>query len=112
MLHPVMKRNPGLFDGPLTNHLASSVDLMRPDNATLAANYELPVNQVVQVHTIIGNSKPWKDGTPADGVVPAASARHPGAARERIIDTVDAGLTHHPEPTSELVCILSRHTSD
>ncbi|MDF1842870.1 MAG: hypothetical protein P1U77_15655 [Rubripirellula sp.] len=112
MLHAVMKQNPGLFDGQLTKHLPTSVDLLRPDNAILAATYELPVNRVVQVHTIIGNGKPLKDGTPADGVVPVASARHPGAASEKIIDTIHTELTHHPETTAELVRILSRHTSD
>lgn len=112
MLHAVMKQNPGLFDGQLTKHLPTSVDLLRPDNAILAATYELPVHRVVRVHTIIGNGKPLKDGTPADGVVSVASARHPGAASEKIIDTIHTELTHHPETTAELVRILSRHTSD
>ncbi|MDG2222821.1 MAG: hypothetical protein P8L85_15690 [Rubripirellula sp.] len=112
MLHAVMKQNPGLFDGQLTKHLPTSVDLLRPDNAILTATYELPVNPVVRLHTIIGSGKQLKDGTPADGVVPVASAQHPGTVSEKLIDTIHTELTHHPETTTELVRILSLHASD
>lgn len=112
MLKAVMKQNPGLFDGQLTKHLPTSVDLLRPDNAILTAAYELPVNPAVQLHTIIGNGKPLKDGTPADGVVPVASAQHPGTVSERLIDTIHTELTHHPETTEELLRILRLSASD
>ena len=66
MLQAVTKQNAGLFAGQLTKHLRTSVDLLRPDITILAATYELSVNPVVQVHTFIGDRKPWKDEVPAD----------------------------------------------
>ena len=43
------------------------IDLIVCFTAGSAATYELSVNRVVQVHTFIGDRKPWKDGVPADG---------------------------------------------
>ena len=107
MLKSLLHENPGLFDGK--HRIPASVELLRPDNAILQATYNLHVNPAVQLHTIIGNGKPLKDGTPADGVVPVASARHPGTITEKLIDTTHTQLTDHPETTEEVLRILRQH---
>lgn len=106
LLKSVVNENPGIFKGDLSKHLPASVDLLRSDNAILMAAYQLPVNPNVQLHTIIGTGKSLKDGTPADGVVPVTSARHPGTISERLIDTTHTQLTDHPETTEEVLRIL------
>ena len=105
----VIAENPGVFIKDVTRHIPTSVDLLRPDNPLLMATYTLPVNPNVRLHTIIGNGRKMPHGVPADGVVPVASARHPGTQSERLIDTTHTQLPNHPETTDEIVRILNEH---
>ncbi|MGI9473685.1 MAG: esterase/lipase family protein [Rubripirellula sp.] len=108
----ILADNPGVFVKDVTRHTPTSVDLLRPDNPLLMATYTLPVNPTVQLHTIIGTGRSLRDGTPADGVVPVESARHPGTMSEKLIDTTHTHLPDHPETTNELVRILGDHVQE
>jgi triacylglycerol esterase/lipase EstA (alpha/beta hydrolase family) len=109
MLQNLVAGNPDAFAGEVTERLPSSVELLRPDNPVLLATYKLRVNPAVRLHTIIGTGGELSDGTPADGVVSVASARHPGTVSERRIDATHTQLTSHPETTIEVVRILKEH---
>jgi hypothetical protein len=109
MLQSLVKSNPNVFKGELAHRLPSSVKLLRPDNPILQATYKLRMNPVVRLHTIIGTGRALSDGTPADGVVAVASARHPGTLSERHVKATHTQLTSHPDTTSEIVTILMEH---
>lgn len=109
MLQQLVQKNPDLFGNELTEELPSSIEFLRPDNPVLQATYNLRVNPAVRLHTIIGTGGELGDGTPADGVVTVASARHPGTVSERQIDATHTELTRHPETTLEVVRILQQH---
>lgn len=104
----ILHDNPGVFKD-LERHLPTSIDLLRPDNPILQAVYALPVAPHIQMHTIIGTGHPLRDGTPADGVVPIASARHPGTSSEQLIESSHTQLPDHPQTTREVTRILSEH---
>lgn len=109
MLQELITGNPDTFAEDLTQRIPSSVELLRPDNPVLLATYKLRVNPQVRLHTIIGTGGQLSDGTPADGVVTVASARHPGTVSERKINATHTELTKHPETTAEVVRILQEH---
>lgn len=105
----ILANNPGVFVEDVTRHVPTSVDLLRPDNPLLMATYTLPVNPEVRLHTIIGTGRTLRDGTPADGVVPIESARHPGTSSECRIDTTHTKLPDDEKTTEEIVRILGEH---
>ena len=105
----ILADNPGVFVEDVTRHVPTSVDLLRPDNPLLMATYTLPVNPEVRLHTIIGTGRALRDGTPADGVVPIESARHPGTSSECRIDTTHTKLPDDEQTTEEIVRILGEH---
>ena len=52
---------------------------------------------------------PMRDGSPADGVVPVSSARHPAAISEKYVDATHTGLLGDQETSNELAGILADH---
>ncbi|MEM8678885.1 MAG: hypothetical protein AAGF97_05940 [Planctomycetota bacterium] len=112
LLKKLIKENPGVFHNSLKKGLPSSVDLLRKDSPLLGGMYDLPVSPRVNLHTIIGTGRPFLDGTPADGVVPVASARHPGTVSELMVDATHTELTGHPDSVAELRRILGVHLDE
>lgn len=108
-LHDLMQANPHVFIAEVHDRLPTSIDLLRPSSPLLQATFELPVSPHVTLHSIIGNGKPLKDSTPADGVVAVANARHPETVSEKMIETTHTHLPDHRETSQEITRILSEH---
>lgn len=108
----IIRRNPGLVTPAMQDGIPTSVDLLEPDNPMLAALRELPINQNVTLHSIIGDGgcqMPCRG--PTDGAVAVASARHPGVASEKMVDAKHTELHYHEEGVKELVRILRVHAA-
>ncbi len=100
--------NPDAFTTPM-RRVPTSVDLLRPDSPMLQTIFELPVNRQVRMHSIIGVGHGIGKEA-GDGVVPVASAKHPGVESELMVEAKH-DLHHHPDTIDEVVRILRLHAS-
>ncbi len=93
----------------LLSHPTDSIRALSEDSPGLKMLIDLPMNEDLIVHSIIGDQ--GKGGTPdsSDGWVPYRSAHLDGAASEKIVPASHQGAQGHPETVVELERILSEH---
>jgi len=107
----LMRNNPGAFNPLLIDRPPTSVDLLEPSNPLLGAMRELPLSPLVRIHSIIGTGGSNVGEGPSDGIVPVASAQHPGVESEVYIDSRHARLQRHQETVAEVKRILRLHAA-
>lgn len=112
MHRQLMEQNPGVFSRVIQKRMPTSIDLLQPDSPLLSAMREMRVGDGVHLHTILGVAPLPSLHGPTDGVVPAASARHPGALSETTTYAPHAKVHHAPESTWEVARILSEHLAE
>jgi pimeloyl-ACP methyl ester carboxylesterase len=103
--------NPGMLTPFASRGMPTSVDMLQPDNPALGAVRCLRVGANVHLHSIIGTGRTMLIGGPADGIVPVASARHPGVDSELFVDAKHSELHHHPDTVREVTRILLEHAA-
>ena len=105
----LIRDNPHSFREEFRERIPTSIDLLEPESALLAATNRLHYSQYVTLHSIIGTGKNMRDGKPGDGVVPVASARLPGVASETFLDATHEALHRNPGTVKEVARILNLH---
>ncbi|QDS96999.1 esterase/lipase family protein [Adhaeretor mobilis] len=108
----LIRDNPDVFTEEFAERFPTSIDLLEPESALLASTTRLPYSPWVKLHSIIGTGKNMRDGEPADGVVPVASARLLGVASEILVDAKHESLHREPSTTSEVIRILRVHLAN
>ncbi len=109
MHHQLIKDNPDVFSKEFTKRIPTSIDLLRTDSPLLQCIDRLPIDERVQLHTILGSGYWMLGGGNSDSVVPVASARHPAAVSEKSVHTKHTHVNEDPEAIEELFCILRQH---
>jgi pimeloyl-ACP methyl ester carboxylesterase len=112
MHRQLLEQNPGVFSQVIQKRMPTSIDLLQTDSPLLSAMREMRVGEGVQLHTILGVAPIHSLLGPTDGVVPAASARHPGVESESTTRAPHAKVHHAPESTREVARILAEHLAD
>ncbi|HVX12679.1 MAG TPA: alpha/beta fold hydrolase [Pirellulales bacterium] len=101
--------NPNAFKEKFVRRMPTSVDLLEPQDESLAAIRSLRVSSSVKLHSIIGTGRTLLLDGPGDGVVTVTSARHPGVESECFVDATHTTILHHPDTQSEVRRILLEH---
>lgn len=101
--------NPNAFTKKFVRRMPTSVDLLEPQDPTLAAIRTLHVAPCVKLHSIIGTGRTLLLDGPGDGVVTVTSARHPGVASECFVDATHTTILRHPDTQAEIRRILLEH---
>jgi hypothetical protein len=109
MAERVVPCNPGAFRVSADKLLATSVDLLSPDDVLSAATRQLPVSRDVRLHTVIGTGQKLWGGEDSDGVVTVESARLAGATSECLVPAEHALVHRHPQTIAEIKRILREH---
>jgi pimeloyl-ACP methyl ester carboxylesterase len=105
----LMADNPGVFSDAIQARLPTSIDTLRSDSPLLAAMKEMPIDDGVTLHNIIGIRDKFSLHEPSDGVVPVSSAEHPRCASELTITAAHSEVHRTPESAREVVRILRDH---
>lgn len=108
----LIQSNPNTFSAEVMDGFPNSVDLLEPTSPLLAALQQMPVNPRVSLHSIIGCGYPTLTSGDSDGVVPVASARHPGVQTETFVHAWHTEVHRHPETLQSLLYIFSVHYAD
>jgi pimeloyl-ACP methyl ester carboxylesterase len=104
--------NPDAFQSGVTERPPRSIEMMQPGAPLLRAIYQLPFSSRVTLHSIIGTGGHTLHASePSDGVVPVASAQHPGVASQLFVDATHVRLHRHPDSIHELLRILHEHAT-
>ena len=101
--------NPGAFRPEYEKGVPTSVDILEPDSSLLNAMRELRTPCWVTTHSIVGTAHQSVTGGVGDGVVPASSARIPGAVSEIDVPAIHTRVHHQPQTIIELQRILDQH---
>jgi pimeloyl-ACP methyl ester carboxylesterase len=109
MHRQLIRDNPDVFSEEFTKRIPTSIDLLRADSPLLQCIDRLPIDERVQLHTILGTGYWMLGGGNSDSVVPVTSARHPNAVSEKSIHTKHTHVNEDPEAIKELFCILRQH---
>lgn len=104
--------NPGVFADFVQEELPTSVDLLAADSPLLRVMRELNVSRRVTLHTIYGDLRRLGLDGPSDGVVPVASARHPGAASECAIPESHTRIHGSLDASEAVLQILRQHVAE
>jgi hypothetical protein len=107
----LMRQNPGAFDPGLQGRPPTSVDLLKPSNPFLGAMRELCFGSHARFHSIIGTAGWTIAEGRCDGIVPVASAQHPGAESEVYIEARHARLHRDQATVAEVKRILRLHAA-
>ena len=94
--------NPGAFTDPFERHVPTSVEMLEPQDPTLQAIRTLRFSPCVKLHSVIGTGHPSLRGEPGDGVVPVASACHPGVEGPRFVDATHSSILRDPKRMPKL----------
>lgn len=103
--------NPNAFKKEFVRRMPTSIDLLEPQNASLAALRALRVSPCVKLHSIIGTGRTLLLDGPGDGVVTVTSARHPDVESEVYVDATHTTILHHPDTQCEIRRILLEHVT-
>jgi pimeloyl-ACP methyl ester carboxylesterase len=104
-----VRDNPGAFRPDYERRIPTTVDVLEPQSASLAAIRGMRIPAWVTTHSIIGDAHASMISGPGDGVVPVSSARHPGVASELLVSAIHTRVHHHPDTIRELERILGEH---
>jgi pimeloyl-ACP methyl ester carboxylesterase len=102
--------DPVAFHPAFRAGLPTSIDELAWEHPLLMAIDGLPIDPRVERHSIIADRRtpPWTDG--GDGLVPYASAHHPGATSELMVSAGHLCL-ENPEVIGEVARILEGHAA-
>jgi pimeloyl-ACP methyl ester carboxylesterase len=101
--------NPGVFSREVRRRIPTSIDLLESRSKILQALYDLPVNQHVTMHSIIGNGRYSPGDGRGDGVVGVHNARHRGVATELLVPATHTDIHRRSETVCEVWRILCEH---
>ncbi len=102
----LMSLNPGVFSEEVTARVPTSIDMLDPDSAILAAIAALPKSPCVDVHTIFGYGRTRLTSGQGDGIVSVDSALSPHATSQIGIDASHTNIHRKVEAVDEIVRIL------
>ncbi|MBC7852911.1 MAG: alpha/beta fold hydrolase [Pirellulaceae bacterium] len=105
----LLEQNPGVFTDIVQKRLPTSIDLLKPDSPLLDAMREMRIGDGIELHTIIGVTFHPSLHGPSDGVVPVASAKHPGSLSETWTQSPHSKVHRAAETTKEVARILAEH---
>lgn len=108
----ILRDNPGAIKTELTQGLPTSVEMLEQGNPILVAERQLRIDSSVKVHSIIGTGHRMLRDGPADGIVPASSARHPDAVSAAYIAATHTKILRDLVTTRELKRILYAHLAE
>jgi pimeloyl-ACP methyl ester carboxylesterase len=106
----LLEQNPGLFKPAIQRQRPTSVAMLEPDNPYLEALGQMPVSSRVRLHSIIGTGG-LNPTEPGDGIVPIASARHPGDS-ELFVRAHHEKLHQVPDTIAEVARILRLNAAE
>lgn len=101
--------NPGVFSSEVRRRIPTSIDLLESRSKILQALYNLPVNQHVTMHSIIGNGRYSIHEGRGDGVIGVHNARHRGVASELLVPASHTDIHERSETVCEVWRILGEH---
>ena len=108
----LIEQNPGVFAAVIQKRLPTSIDLLKPESPLLEALREMRAGDGVKLHNIIGVKPQLPLHEPSDGVVPVASARHPGVSSETTTRAQHAKVHRAFESSEEIARILAEHAGN
>jgi pimeloyl-ACP methyl ester carboxylesterase len=103
----LVRDNPGAFSEEVVNRVPTSIDMLNPNSAILAAIGSLPTNPCVEYHTIVGYGRTNLFEGEGDGIVALESALSPRAGRQTGVDASHVTIHRRMESVSEIVQILN-----
>jgi pimeloyl-ACP methyl ester carboxylesterase len=103
----LMRDNPGVFSEEVTARVPTSIDMLNPDSAILAAIGSLPMSRCVEYHTIVGYGRTNLLEGEGDGVVALESALSPRATRQTGVEASHTTIHRRMETVNEVVRILN-----
>jgi hypothetical protein len=109
MAERIAKANPGAFRVSADELLATSSDMLAPDDVLSSAIRQLPVRGETKLHSVIGTGEKLWGGQDSDGVVTVESARLAGAASECLVPAEHGVVHRHPQSVVEFKRILRQH---
>jgi hypothetical protein len=112
MAERIAKENPGALRVSPDRLLATSVDLLAPDDVLSAAMRHVPASRDVKFHTVIGTGQKLWGGEDSDGVVTVESARLEGAVSECLVPAEHGVVHRHKQTIAEIKRILREHLGE
>lgn len=106
----LLQENPEAFSDEFTRRFPTSIDLLEPNSPLLQAIDSLPINERVNMHSIIGQGY-WMPGYgDSDGVVPVSSAKQNRTTSETMVVGKHAELTENPTVVQQVLRVLREHS--
>jgi pimeloyl-ACP methyl ester carboxylesterase len=115
LLRRVSEANPGAVTPTMQTHLErggpTSIRALAPDYPLLRVLAELPIDERIPYHSIMGDRGDIGDERRTDGVVSYASSHLEGAASEVVV-SAGHGVYAHPLAIAEIKRILKEHLAE
>lgn len=105
----LMRDNPGTFNPLLESRFPTSIDMLTSKSPLLAVMRQMRLRPGLAIHTILGVSHPVSLAGPSDGIVPVASAEHPGSQSVLAVGAAHAKVHRSLETSVEILKILECH---
>ncbi len=109
LLQQLVRDNPDVFSREFSRRIPTSIDLLRVDSPLLQSINSLPIDERVQLHSIIGSGYWLLGAGDSDRVVPVSSARISSVVSEKYVHAKHTHINSNPGTIEELFCILRRH---
>ena len=100
----------GIFLGPASSRLPTSIDNMNPNNRFIVALSAIPIADGVVVNSIVGVEGGGPPAEGGDGVVKYSSAHIEGVESEKIVNSPHS-MQGNPETIQEVKRILLKHAN-
>ncbi len=100
----------GIFLGPASSRLPTSIDNMNPNNRFIVALSAIPIADGVVANSIVGVEGGGPPAEGGDGVVKYSSAHIEGVESEKIVNSPHS-MQGNPETIQEVKRILLKHAS-
>jgi hypothetical protein len=100
----------GIFLGPASSRLPTSIDNMNPNNRFIVALSAIPIADGVVVNSIVGVEGGGPPAEGGDGVVKYSSAHIEGVESEKIVNSPHS-MQGNPETIQEVKRILLKHAA-
>src|SRR5580765_91651 len=100
----------GIFLGPASSRLPTSIDNMNPNNRFIVALSKIPIADGVVANSIVGVEGGGPPAEGGDGVVKYSSAHIEGVESEKIVNSPHS-MQGNPETIQEVKRILLKHAN-
>jgi hypothetical protein len=100
----------GIFLGPASSRLPTSIDNMNPNNRFIAALSAIPIADGIVANSIVGVEGGGPPAEGGDGVVKYSSAHIEGVESEKIVNSPHS-MQGNPETIQEVKRILLKHAN-